>query len=214
MNKYRQTKTSFNQSNSFFKQKKKNSNIIKTKTIAIILSSIIIIALIGYIFYLRNNPITKEVEKEVIVETIVTVEVEKIVTSEVYITVEPEPFYKVTDVEREMLARLVYREAGDSSLECQKMVISVVFNRYIAANGTMTLEEIIYQPGQFTPAPLIYKTTPTELNYQAVDEVIMYGSILPYYIRFFRADYHFDWNGYVGYTDLDGTYFGYLTKDI
>ena len=218
MNKYRQTKTSFNFLKHFLR-KIKNSNNIKGKfgaTIAIILCLTIIITLTSYIVHLQNNPVIKEVEieKEIIVTTVVEtiVEVEKVVTTEVYI--EPTPVYDVTDVEREMIARLLFREAGGESYEGQKMVVSVIFNRYIAAGGEKTIEEIIYQPGQFTPASLIYQTTPTEMNYQVVDEIIMHGSILPYYVKYFRDYYHFDWQGYVGYTDIDEMYFGYLSKDV
>ena len=112
-----------------------------------------------------------------------------------------------------MIARLLYREAGAASLECQKMVVSVIFNRYDAAGEGTSLSDIVYAKGQFTPASLLYRTTPTEQNYEAVDYVVKNGSVLPPYVRFFRADYHFNWSGYVGYTSLDGTYFGYLTRD-
>ena len=193
----------------------RNGSNMAHKLLSVALSLLIVIAAV-YIIYLNNNPQVKEVEIQTIVtvekETIV--EVEKVVTTEVYIEAEPTPHYKITNVEREMLARLLYREAGAASLECQKMVISVIFNRYDAANGEKTLEEIIYQKGQFQPAHLISSTTPTELNYQAVDEVVMNGVTIPYYVKYFRANYHFNWDGYVGYANLDGTYFGYMSNDV
>ena len=192
----------------------RNSSNITHKLLSVALSLITVIAAV-YIIYLNNNPQIKEVEIQTIVtvEKKTIVEVEKVVTTEVYVETEPTPYYKITNVEREMLARILYREAGSASLECQKMIISVIFNRYDAANGEKTLEEIIYQKGQFQPAHLISSTTPTELNYQAVDEVVMNGVTIPYYVKYFRADYHFNWDGYIGYTNLDGTYFGYMSKD-
>ena len=166
----------------------------KLKGIIAFLCIGIVLVVLLYVDRLERYPQVKEVttEKEVIVE------VEKEVVSEVYI---------------EMIARLLYREAGAASLECQKMVVSVIFNRYDAAEEGTTLSDIVYAKGQFTPASLLYRTTPTEQNYEAVDYVVKNGSVLPPYVRFFRADYHFNWSGYVGYTSLDGTYFGYLTRD-
>lgn len=147
--------------------------------------------------------------KEVIKEKRVEVEVEK----KVYVEVEPKKHYDVTNEEREMIARLLFREVGLSSQKCQRMIVSVIFNRYDASAGKKSLSEIVYETNQFTPAPLLYRTTPKEENYKAVDYVIKNGSVLPHYVRYFRADYHFNWRGYKGYTNIDGTYFGYLTKD-
>lgn len=154
-------------------------------------------------------PVYKEVEKIVEVEKVVEIEVEKIVEIEV----EQQYTYNITSAEREMLARLVYREANIESLECQKAVVSVVINRLHSGYWGNTIKQVIYAPGQFTPADLIWQTTPTEKNYQAVDEVIKNGVTLPTYVLYFRADYHFDWNGYKPYAQIDKTFFGYMEKD-
>lgn len=138
-----------------------------------------------------------EVEKEAIVEVVK----------------EPTYAYNITSAEREMLARLVYREANIESLECQMAVASVVINRWQDGRWGDTLEDVIYSPYQFTPANLLYKTTPTELNYTAVDLVLQNGCTLPPYVMFFRADYHFDWQGYKPYTQIDCTCFGYFESD-
>jgi spore germination cell wall hydrolase CwlJ-like protein len=141
--------------------------------------------------------IIKEVEKEVIVE------IEK----------EPTYIYNVTSMERELLARLVYREANIESLECQMAVASTVINRWQDGRWGETLEEVIYSPYQFTPANLLYKTTPTELNYTAVDLVLQNGCTLPPYVMYFRANHHFAWDGYKPYTQIDYTCFGYFVAD-
>ena len=139
------------------------------------------------------------------------VEVKKEVMIEVL--KEPTYTYNITSAEREMLARLVYREANIESLECQMAVVSVVINRWKDGRWGDTLEDVIYSPYQFTPANLIYKTTPTELNYTAVDLVLKNGCTLPPYCMYFRADYHFDWDGYKPYTQIDTTCFGYFVAD-
>ena len=170
-------------------------NSIIVKLICIIILLVIIIIAIPK--ESETIEVIKEVEKEVVVE------IEK----------EPTYVYNITSTEREMLARLVYREANTESLECQMAVISVVINRWQDGRWGYTLEEVIYYPYQFTPANLLYETTPTELNYAVVDLVLQHGSIFPPYCMYFRADHHFDWDEYEPYTQIDFTCFGYLVTD-
>lgn len=152
-----------------------------------------------------------EVEKEVIIEVEkeVIVEVEK----EIPVEVDPKYAYNVTAEEREMLARLVYLEANTESLDCQKAIASVVINRWQNGYWGDTIKKVIYSPSQFTPASKIKHTTPNNKNYEAVDYVLKNGCTLPKYVLYFRSSYHFDWNGYMPYTSIDNTYFGYMIKD-
>lgn len=119
----------------------------------------------------------------------------------------------VTPAERELLAKLVYCEARGESTECQRAVVSVVFNRLASGKWGKTLEQVIFYPNAFTPATsgVIENAEPNEINYAAVDYVLKNGSALPEYVRYFRADRHHTWDGYEGYTVIDNTYFGYFT---
>ena len=177
---------------------------VKRKYYHIIVKLICIIVLL--IIFIMIFP-----KKEKIIEVIKEVEVEKEIIIEV--VKEPTYVYNITSAEREMLARLVYREANTESLECQMAIVSVVINRWKDGRWGDTLEDVIYSPHQFTPSGLIYKTTPTETNYQAVDSVVQNGCTLPPYCMYFRANYHFNWNGYKPYTKIDTTYFGYFEVD-
>ena len=122
-------------------------------------------------------------------------------------------YYSVTEEERLLIAQLVYREANTESLECQKAIVSVLFNRLACGKWGDTIEEVIYYKNAFTPATagLLEGATPTKTNYEAVDFVLENGPTLPTYVRYFRADYHHKWSGYEGYTAIDHTYFGYFT---
>ena len=144
-----------------------------------------------------------------------TKEIIREVKQEVIVEVEKQPLYayNITSMEREMLARLVHREANTESLECQMAIVSVVINRWQDGRWGETIEDVIYSPNQFTPANLLYKTTPTELNYTAVDLVLQNGCTLSPYVMFFRADHHFDWEGYKPYAQIDYTCFGYFEAD-
>lgn len=176
-------------------EQKQTYYCIIIKLISIIILLCMIIAIIPK--EAETIEVIKEVEKEVIVE------VEK----------EPTYAYNITSTEREMLARLVYREANTESLECQMAVASVVINRWQDGRWGDTLEDVVYSPYQFTPANLLYKTTPTELNYAAVDLVLQNGCTLEPHVMYFRTDHHFDWDGYKPYTQIDYTCFGYFVAD-
>lgn len=156
-------------------------------------------------------------EPEVITQKIKIIEeVEVVKEVPVEIEVEPTYAYDVTSEEREMLARLIYHEANAESLDCQKAVVSVVINRWQNGKWGDTIEDVIYANGQFDPAPILYRTTPNNTNYEAVDYVLKNGSTLPSYVMFFRADYGFSetWKEYSEHRQIDQTYFGYLLKDL
>lgn len=121
--------------------------------------------------------------------------------------------YNITPEDRETLARLIYLEGNVESIECQKAIASVVINRLNSGYWGNTINNVIYARGQFTPASRIPYTTPTATNYEAVDYVLTNGVTLPSYCLYFRAGYHFSWNGYVPYTAIGNTYFGYMSKD-
>lgn len=181
------------------------------RTIVVLGSVVLLLAVWIAVLIMNPKIIIQEIEvpKEVVVEK--TIEVEK----EVIVEKEPTHTYNITSEEREMLARLVYREANIESFECQKAVASVVINRWQNGKWGGTLKEVVYSENQFSPSGLIYKTTPTEINYQAVDYVLKNGSILPKYVLYFRASYGFSdsWSGYKEYKQISDTYFGYFEKD-
>lgn len=131
---------------------------------------------------------------------------------------EPEMYLKLTEEERRIFATLIRLEAGGESYECQLAVGSVIINRM---NRTgKSLEEIIFQKGQFSPARLIhvknengeYKYKPYKRSWEVVDELCKNGPTLPYYVLFFRANRHHSWG--IPYCQIDNTYFSYLERDM
>lgn len=129
------------------------------------------------------------------------------------VTEPPEPKYSVTAEERELLARLVFCEANTESVECQRAVVSVVFNQLDAGKWGNTITEVIYYRNNYTPAVfgLLDTAEPTSINYEVVDYIIRNGSTLPTYVRYFRSGYHHQWEGYEGYCVIDNVYFGFFT---
>ena len=173
----------------------------KIFNIGVVLCCVILIEFVLIMCFANKSPKTVIQEVEIIKEIPIEVEIE------------PTYAYSITSAEREMLARIVYLESNTESLECQKAICSVIINRWQNGYWGDTLKDVIYAPNQFSPSGLIWKTTPTETNYEAVDYVLKNGVTLPTYCLYFRANYHFKWDGYIPYIAIDHTYFGYLNRD-
>lgn len=136
------------------------------------------------------------------------------------VEIEASQYYIVTSDERYLLAKLAHSEGSICSEECQRDIVSVVFNRLesgkwrkdMNGDNKITLYDIIYYPNAFTPATngAIDKWEPTSKDYAAVDYVIKNGPTVPTEVRYFRTDHDFSWDGYENYKVIDNVYFGYL----
>lgn len=126
--------------------------------------------------------------------------------------VEPTPYFFVTSVEREMLARLLWTEARGESVECQRAIVSVVMNRVRSDDFPNSIEEVIKQKNgtipQFDLGNALGNVTPNEIQYEAVDYVIWNGVTMPDWVCYFRANRHHAWNNYTPYMQIDHTCFG------
>lgn len=193
----------------------------KIKNIVIVVLVLALLASSGWIYRVANNPtietvveyVEKEIPIEIPVEVTKPVYIEKIVEVMIDPPAPPEPAFLVSSVDRELIARTVYLEAGGESFECMTHVASVIFARLMNGYWGDTFTDVIYSPSQFAVAPVISVTFPSETAYEAVDYVIEHGLTLPPYVLYFRADYDFQWDGYVGYYNIDNIYFGYQQAD-
>lgn len=120
--------------------------------------------------------------------------------------------YNITEEEREMLAAIIFLEAGTESYECQAAICSVIINRWISGYWGNSIAEVLYAPNQFTPAKYISSTTPSSMQYEVVDDIIMNGTTLPEYVMYFRANFYFDWA--IDYISIDNVYFSYMSYDL
>lgn len=100
--------------------------------------------------------------------------------------------------DEELLARHAWREARGEGILGMRMVIEVVLNRVLSPHFPNTVEEVLYQPGQFTPyggALELEDITPTEAQYEAVslalsetpvtDEDVVFFATTPLYGEIF-----------------------------
>lgn len=86
-------------------------------------------------------------------------------------------YYKVihnsiTQAEIDMLASITYLEAGNQSMAGKRAVVEVVLNRVLSNEFPNTVEEVLYQKGQFTPAAKITSTIGGDDEYTAVEQVL------------------------------------------
>lgn len=132
---------------------------------------------------MRNDLNTKSAyieELENRAPVIETVEVEKIVEVEKVVEVPPENEYStiaMTEGERDLLWWILALEAKDQPDVGQRAVVEVVFNRVLSPDWPDTVEEVLYQPGQFSTIP--YLTHPyvqaTQKELDNIDFVITHG---------------------------------------
>ena len=100
--------------------------------------------------------------------------------------------YAASASERELLAALIYCEAGGESYEGQKAVGSVVMNRVYSSYFPNTISGVIYDSGQFTPvrsgrlALVLANKSYTDSCVKAANEVIA-GNLTVKYWYFYAA---------------------------
>lgn len=87
------------------------------------------------------------------------------------------PYYEaisnsITQAEIDMLASITYLEAGNQSMAGRRAVVEVILNRVMSDEFPDSIEEVLYQKGQFTPASMISSTAGGEKDYLAVRQVL------------------------------------------
>lgn len=81
---------------------------------------------------------------------------------------------KVTKNEREMLYRITEAEAGGEPIKGRILVVNVIINRVNSKKFPDTIEEVIFQKGQFSPCSngSYYRVKPSKETKAAVDRAL------------------------------------------
>lgn len=90
--------------------------------------------------------------------------------------------------ETDLLADIVFLEAGIDSLVGKEAVIETIFNRVSSASFPSDLYSVLSQKGQFSTWPLLDRAAPGSEEYQAIHDVV-YGATYildPEYVYFSR----------------------------
>ena len=102
----------------------------------------------------------------------------KTVYVEVPVTVEStaaKPFYgdiNLSEDDIDLLAKIVYLEAGNQSITGQRAVVEVIFNRILDERFPCTLSEVIFAPGQFATVKNLSMAIPGEKEYSAIEDTL------------------------------------------
>lgn len=93
----------------------------------------------------------------------------------------------LTQGDIDMLAAITFLEAGNQSAEGQQAVVEVVLNRVLADNFPDTVQDVLFQTGQFTPAAMIPYTEANPEQYDAVNAALTGENILPEDVVYFST---------------------------
>ena len=108
---------------------------------------------------------------------------------------------RLSENDIQMIAKLVYEEAGAQSYKCQKAIASVVINRMVRYKKTA--RQVIYEPGVFSVD--ISSTRASAESIRAVRDVIKNGTTLPRSVVAFRNGHYHSFGR--RYCCIDGVYF-------
>ena len=142
--------------------------------------------------------VTDEPDESETTETVEPVEIPEPILEETSVEIEEPEFvsyYTYTEEELDLLARLVFSESGGEDYDTKLKVASVVMNRVEDSYFPNTIEEVIYQPSQFSVTVItidgvvMIDRPADEESYKAAKEVLDYGSILPSTVQVFYATY-------------------------
>ena len=115
--------------------------------------------------------------------------------------------FELSEEEVDLLCRLVFAESGNQSEECQKAVTNVILNR-LESNfgGAATLYDVVYAPGQFTPAATgSISTKAPDNTIRIVQEAINEEVSIDKNVMYFNSVGFFSWA--TDYKKIDDMYF-------
>ncbi len=116
--------------------------------------------------------------------------------------------FELSEEEVDLLCRLVFAESGNQSDKCQMAVTNVILNRLESNySGATTLSEVVYEPGQFTPAlnGSLKKVKASERVIQNVKAALEQEVTIPKDVMYFNSVGFFSWAD--KYDQIDDMYF-------
>lgn len=79
---------------------------------------------------------------------------------------------QVSSADRDLMAKILYLEANNQSTEGQQAVVEVILNRVVNSRFPNSVQEVIYQQGQFTSVKSLGRAQPSARTYEIVDQVL------------------------------------------
>lgn len=128
---------------------------------------------------------------------------------------ETEPILVLNEEERQLMARVLYNEAGGNSRQLMQYCASVMLNQLFSPYYGETITEVLSRRNAYVGYAVLGTEADNSIKVGAdlsivlevVDEICSGGSILPEDIWFFRAGQPFDWEGLETFEVLEDVYF-------
>lgn len=79
---------------------------------------------------------------------------------------------ELTDKERELLADIVWLEAGNQGLVGQELIVITVLNRVVSETYDDEVVDVLSAKGQFSTWKCVDEAVPTDETYQAIEDVL------------------------------------------
>lgn len=99
---------------------------------------------------------------------------------------EPDTYETLTYSEKEILAKLLYREAGSMSWEGQVYVCSAILN--LRDHTGKSIWTMAHKVNMFSVAPIVDSAKPRQMQYEVIDYVL-HGGRIPG-IKYFRTNHY------------------------
>lgn len=98
----------------------------------------------------------------------------------------PDPLViHLTYEEKEILAKLLYREAGSMGWEGQVWVCSAIIN--LGKHSNKSIWQMAHNANMFSVAPIVDSAKPTQMQYEVIDYIQHHGTIPG--VKYFRTKY-------------------------
>ena len=129
---------------------------------------------------------------------------------------ETEAVINLTEEERQLMARVLFNEAGANSIKLMEYCASVMLNQLFSGWYGDTITEVLSRKNTDVGYAVLdtdadnSKGADLSTVLAVVDEICSTGSILPETIWFFRAGEPFSWEGLETFEIVEGVYFQYF----
>jgi len=190
--------------------------LMKNQTIFnVLLVGFVIVYVTIFIPYIYKNDTKPRVHVVTITPVNITFEQEELPqiieeATQAEILEQPVDEPKLSDSDKELLAKLVHAEAGNQPIEAQIAVAEVVLNRVSSPLYPYTISDVIYDRKyavQFSPTAngALEKSVPTVENYEAVNIAWQNDDLEPDNMLFFTSNGYL--RGYKPYQTIGDMYF-------
>ena len=123
--------------------------------------------------------------------------------------------YHFTEEQKDLMARVLWVEAGSNSRLLQTACASVMLNQLDSGHYGDTIDKVLSRSGAYDGYRLIERADGQDISEcrSVVDQLCKSGSALPGWVWFFSVD-GFTWEGIQTYAEIEGVSFQYFPEDM